>query len=59
MGEQETQKMDSKSDDQADKFLFFPHRLYTGRSRMWGEGVWRVALYLGKVSVLKNRMLAG
>lgn len=38
-GEQETQRTDSKSGGlvKADKFLLFPHKLYTHRSRIWGQ----------------------
>ena len=43
--------------DQADKFLFFPHRLYTHRSRKEGED--GVALSLGNAPVPRNRILTG
>jgi hypothetical protein len=58
MGDKETQRTDSKTigSIQADKFLFFPPRLYTHRSRKWVG----VTLSLGNNAIVpKNRILTG
>ena len=53
MGEQETQRTDSKTrgPDQANKFLFFPQRLYIHRSKKGGGGrllcLWVMHLFPG------------